>query len=361
MEKGKIKNFFPGGNTSQGFYSFYDYLPYKTERAFIIKGGPGTGKSTFMKKIGYEMTEHGYNIEFHWCSSDNNSLDGVVIPALKLAILDGTAPHMIDPENPGAVEEIVNLGEYWNSSYLRKHRQEIIKLNKLIKKRFKQVYHYLKIAKLVHDEWESYYIEGLNLNKANQKIAEIIDLILTEKSPSTPGPGRHLFASAITPGGVINYFDNLTEEIGRRFIVKGEPGTGKSTLIKKVADVIAKYGYEILYLHCGFVPESLDAIIIPGLDTAIINGTPPHTLEAKRDGDQIIDMMACVNLTVLKQYADEIAEVKSLFDGIMKRVFNHLKQAKETHDEIEEFYITAMDFKQVENKRKEILREIFEL
>lgn len=72
MNEGSIINFFPGGNTAQGFYSFYDYLPYEAEQVFIIKGGPGTGKSTFMKKIGERMIEEGYDIEFHWCSSDNN-------------------------------------------------------------------------------------------------------------------------------------------------------------------------------------------------------------------------------------------------------------------------------------------------
>ena len=116
MAKGKIKNYFPGGNTPAGFYSFYQYLPYKTDQVFIIKGGPGTGKSTLMKKIGYLMQEKGYDLEFHWCSSDNDSLDGVVIPRLGTAIFDGTAPHLIDPLHPGAVDTIINLGDYWDST-----------------------------------------------------------------------------------------------------------------------------------------------------------------------------------------------------------------------------------------------------
>ncbi|SHK14198.1 hypothetical protein SAMN02745975_03743 [Geosporobacter subterraneus DSM 17957] len=93
-KKGKIKRVFPGGNTAKGFFSYYDNIIGKeANRLFIIKGGPGVGKSSFMKKIGYEMTEKGYDVEFHQCSSDNGSLDGVVIPALKVAIIDGTAPH----------------------------------------------------------------------------------------------------------------------------------------------------------------------------------------------------------------------------------------------------------------------------
>lgn len=94
-KKGSVKKVFPGGNTAKGFYSYYDnIIGMDATRLFIIKGGPGVGKSSFMKKIANEMLERGYDIEFHQCSSDNNSVDGIVIPALKIAMIDGTAPHV---------------------------------------------------------------------------------------------------------------------------------------------------------------------------------------------------------------------------------------------------------------------------
>ena len=50
MTKGRIRHMFPGGNTSQGFFSYYDYILGQEEanRIICIKGGPGVGKSTFM-------------------------------------------------------------------------------------------------------------------------------------------------------------------------------------------------------------------------------------------------------------------------------------------------------------------------
>ncbi|WP_425446644.1 ATPase [Dethiothermospora halolimnae] len=91
----KIKRVFPGGNTSKGFYSYYDNIIEKdANRIFILKGGPGTGKSSLMKSIGKEMLNKGYDIEYHHCSSDNGSIDGVVVPKLKVAMIDGTAPHV---------------------------------------------------------------------------------------------------------------------------------------------------------------------------------------------------------------------------------------------------------------------------
>ena len=56
---GKIVNYFAGGNTARGFHSLYDSNLQGLERIYILKGGPGTGKSSLMKKIGNEWLEKG--------------------------------------------------------------------------------------------------------------------------------------------------------------------------------------------------------------------------------------------------------------------------------------------------------------
>ena len=113
MSKPKEINLFPGSNTSKGFYSFYRYILTQdnANRILCLKGGPGTGKSSLMKKVGKYFFAKGYNIEYHHCSSDSNSLDGIVVKELNVAILDGTSPHIVDPITPGAVDEIINLGD----------------------------------------------------------------------------------------------------------------------------------------------------------------------------------------------------------------------------------------------------------
>lgn len=87
--------YYLGANTPAGFYSLYDEL-IDLERARdvrILKGGPGCGKSTLMRQVGETMEERGHTVEYIRCSGDPDSLDGVVIPALGAAVVDGTAPH----------------------------------------------------------------------------------------------------------------------------------------------------------------------------------------------------------------------------------------------------------------------------
>ena len=118
--KGSIKHVFAGGNTPKGFFSYYHYILSQEDanRIFCIKGGPGVGKSTLMRNIAMFMVDKGYDVELMHCSSDNNSLDGLVIKDINIALVDGTAPHIVDPKNPGAVDEIINLGDYWDEGNL---------------------------------------------------------------------------------------------------------------------------------------------------------------------------------------------------------------------------------------------------
>ena len=91
--------YFLGANAPTGFYSLYDHLlpPEEARAIYILKGGPGCGKSTLMRKIGAWAEESGLETEYIICSGDPDSLDAVVLPQSGVAIVDGTAPHVVVP------------------------------------------------------------------------------------------------------------------------------------------------------------------------------------------------------------------------------------------------------------------------
>ena len=94
MDEHRVQ-YFLGANAPDGFYSLYPQL-IDLERAravYILKGGPGCGKSSLMRRVAQAMEEKGASVEYIACSGDPDSLDAVVFPALNTAIVDGTAPH----------------------------------------------------------------------------------------------------------------------------------------------------------------------------------------------------------------------------------------------------------------------------
>jgi len=67
--RGKIRNYYAGGNTAKGFYNLYDSALEDLNKLYILKGGPGTGKSTLIKSIGELIVNKGLNItESSWCN-----------------------------------------------------------------------------------------------------------------------------------------------------------------------------------------------------------------------------------------------------------------------------------------------------
>lgn len=365
MKKGKLKKVFPGGNTYRGFHSFYDFIiePDAT-RIFCIKGGPGVGKSTFMRWIGEQMLEIGYDVEFHCCSSDNGSIDGLVIPAIRVALLDGTAPHVVDPKNPGVVDEIIHLGDYWNEKQIRANKTEVLELNAKVGKLFRLAYNNLKEAKVAYDEWESYTSEALDMTQVRRTSNEIVEEIfisVTPKYDSAPKV-RRLFATAITPEGPCNYIDTILQSMVKLYILKGDPGTGVQEIISRVASLAKEYGLDTEVYHCTLNPDKLDSVIIPQLKVALINGSEPLNFDLSSVNSlsviTAIDLNKFVQDKLLKDYQEDILAAKERFWASFNRTVKFINRAKAAHDLMETYYIPSMDFNAINAKRDEILQRI---
>lgn len=358
MAAGKIRHMFPGGNTPQGFFSYYDYvIPTDATRIFLLKGGPGVGKSTFMKKIGQTLVEHGYTIEHHHCSSDPNSLDGLVIPTLGVALIDGTSPHIVDPKHPGCVDEILNLGEYWNESKMINNKNEILSYTKEISKRFQRAYRILKAAKAVYDDWEAANCEAMNYNLANQKAANLGEAIFSSITTIGYGKNRRLFASAITPIGPVNYIDSISAGLAKRYIITGLPGTGKATLLTKIADTAIAKGLAIETFYCPLDPLKLEHILIPDLNTALITSTPPHN-QNLTTATEVIDMNDCLDTDIIFRLEPVTDYDRSTFWELFGKAGSYIHEAKKLHDELETYYIPNINFSGVDALRTKTLARI---
>lgn len=113
--------YFIGMNSFSGYRDMFGIKENELDRYFIIKGGPGTGKSTVMKRMAENAETSGATVIKYFCSSDPNSLDGIVIEkdGKKTAVCDGTSPHARECAVPGAISEIVNLIEFTDKRKLR--------------------------------------------------------------------------------------------------------------------------------------------------------------------------------------------------------------------------------------------------
>lgn len=351
--QGTIRNLFPGGNTSKGFYSYYDYILSQNDanKIICIKGGPGTGKSSMMKKIGEYFNSKGYNIEYHHCSSDNNSLDGVMIPDLKVAILDATSPHIVDPKTPGAVDEILNLNDCWDEKLLQENKNEIISINKAISNTFKRAYKYLGAAKIIHDGWSNLNLETIDFQKLNLLKETLKEKMFKDKI-TTPGKARHLFATAFTPNGIITYIDNLKENYKNVYVLNGEPGTCKSDILDFLSKEALKRGHDVEILHKPLIPEEIEHVFIPDLSIALLTSNEINKKEFS--GTQICTKQL-QNEHMLNKNLSKIQDEKETFYMLLNKGLEIISGAKKLHDKLESYYIPSMDFHKVDAHYMEVL------
>lgn len=356
---GKEKHYFACGNTAKGFQNFFPSNIKGLDKIYILKGGPGTGKSSLMRKIGKIFLNKDFDIEYIHCSSDPDSLDGIIIRALSVAVLDGTAPHVIEPTAPGAIEEYINLGVAWNIPELTKSKKEILYLQSEISNTYPKAYAEFKIALTIHDEWEKIYIDNMDFKKANQLTEKVITDLLGTTAYPKESHIMHRFFGGSTPKGPLDFVENITSTITTRYFIKGRPGSGKSTMLKKLVAAAEERGLDAEVYHCGFDPDSLDMVLLPELDLCIFDSTAPHEYSPIRTTDHIIDMYT----ELITPNTDEQNAVP--LNNIMKRYkyhssegISHLAYAKALHDTLEEYYIKATDFTIIDTISHDLIEKI---
>lgn len=363
---GKSRHFFPGGNTSQGFYSFYHYLVKPTvKRKFILKGGPGVGKSHLMKQIGTHFLDKGQALEYHWCSSDPDSLDGIVIGAHQAAVLDGTAPHIVDPRYPGAVDEIIDLGRYWQRSQIAAHRPEVIDISDHISFCFTQAYHRLKESYLAWEEWSVYPHRVRDDRSVYRNTLALTKDFLQETAPAERAEIRHLFAGAITPAGKLLKADLILESDTAVFAIKGSPGSGVKDLLDHLVNMIKLTGLSAEIYHNPFDPLQVDMVYLPDYNRALVDVSDylfPYAqqLSSSRYRRQL-DFDQLLPVDSLNPYAKRIALARERLESGIQEAIEWIEQAKQLHDQLEGIYIEAMDFPAIDQQCADLIFAIEQL
>lgn len=367
---GIARHIFPGDNTPEGFFSYYSYIlsQQEAEKIYCIKGGPGVGKSTFMRKIGEEMLAEGHDTDFMHCSSDCGSLDGIVLRDKKIALVDGTSPHIVDPINPGAVDTIVHLGEYWNESGIRSHRKEVIAKNAEIGTIFARAYNYLGAAGKMYDNLTAVYELGLRSAELYKLAAHFInqELAHRELSPEL-GRVRKYFASGITPAGVVHYLESLVQGYKRVYILKAPVGVSAHKILALFSESALCRGFDAEEYYCPMKPsEKMEHLLIPDLSIAFLTSNSFHTAAESKIGGTGRSSAEIRTVDLAELFDEEkIAKQKHIADDsrrqmedLLAKGVSCLAEAKAEHDKLEENYIPNMDFSKIEKVRKEIVKTI---
>ena len=101
----------------------------------------------------------------------------------------------------------------------------------------------------------------------------------------------------------------------------------------------------------------MEHLYVPKLGLGLITATAFH--DYPRDQiTGIVDMDPCLNQEVQQKYKGIIGENQGIFNELFDHAVSYLVQAKELHDQLEQYYVPYMDFHQVNDLQNEILERI---
>lgn len=329
-----------GSNTAEGFFGYYNNLQAAAERAVIIKGGPGVGKSTLMKKVAAHYEEKGLTVHYYHCSGDPDSLDAVFVQENGFLMADGTSPHVLDPIRPGARDGILNLGVCLHEEKLARQMPELDDCYAAVSASYTRAYHYLKAAAAIRADSADVYAAAFPADKRRRLQNELLSLV----PENGDGKERHAFLQAITWKGVVQYPDHLE---AKQVIGLDLPwGMDGDVILQPVWQLAKQRNLGIFCWH-----DPLEGKKIGHLQTGDVlftTAAPGNARLITPDLDQ----------DLLRTQASRLSFNRAVYDLCLHQAVEVLAEAKQAHDRLERYYIDAMDFGRLQAITKEVLEEL---
>jgi hypothetical protein len=273
-----------------------------------------------------------------------------------LSCVYGTPSHVVDPKNPGVVDEILHLGDFWNEGEMKKGRADVLRINAKVGTLFERAYRYLGAAAHIYEDISGINALALDTAGVNRLARKLADEVFGDlPQAAATGRERCLFASAITPDGLKNYLNDLigTENV---YMLEGEQGTGTEKVLEKMKNEALERGLCVESYYCAFNPGKLEHLIIPALDTAFTTGNQYHSFDGC--AYKKIGFTDLLDGNILNGFKEELDFDREEFGRLLDRAVHTIQGAKALHDEMESYYIPYMDFNAVQTCWERTMKRI---
>lgn len=129
--------------------------------------------------------------------------------------------------------------------------------------------------------------------------------------------------------GFFNLYENELKSTDKTVLLKGGSGTGKSSLLKKIAKKAKAMGLDYELWFCSGDPQSLDGIYLKDKNAAVVDATAPHAsgVDIPVIKDVIFDLAQSLDESKLKGMRQDIEKYMKCKKQHFMRVYQHLKSA----------------------------------
>ncbi len=341
------EGYFLGSSGKNGFFSCFNQLAPKIEGqyTYIIKGGPGTGKSSLMRKIAENLESKDIECERIYCSSDPYSLDGVIFPSLRVSICDGTSPHTLDPDYPGATGEIINLGDCWNKEKLSENKEKIIELTDKNKACHQRSRRFIESAFSIFGDGEKICRDALDETRLMRYASRVSNRHF-KKPRGKIGMEKTRLLDAITPEGYYFFGDTVNMLCDEKIVFEDDFGIAASKLIGEIRSYALASGFSVISSPCISREKAIRHIIIKELSLGFF--TADKLCDLNIIPTKVVNLKRFYSVSELSAHKARLAFAKKASNELLNEAISALKNAKSVHNDLEKCYVDAMDFEKIE-------------
>ena len=344
--------YFAAANSGRGFVSDYPILfdTARLGRLYLIKGGPGTGKSTLLRRAAAYAEGKGCSVRRYACSSDPDSLDGIMVGDGKLAMIDATSPHGRELELPGAADELIDLGQFWDSRLLASRREEIRHLNRAKKAAYARAYQWLAAVAEVNGAALAMLEKCLDLPKLQGEVRRRL-------AGLPAGEGREIPArvSAVGMKGSVT-LPTMHLGAGRAYLLTETRGGGE-LFLREVMRAVREQKADAEVAHTPLDPSWAEGVYLPGMGAAFLD---ERAAELPRPQDKLIRMSRFYRPDALRTFRRELRQAAHSKEMLMAGASLAFEDARCAHFALEEIYAVAMDYPALERFCSALVPRIFE-
>ena len=332
---------FLGANSGTGFFSLYDQLlNARLHDLLIIKGSPGGGKSSFMRTIAEKLAAQGEEVIYVNCSGDPDSLDGVLFPKLKMGVVDGTAPHALEPIYTLAAERYVDLSRFCDVARAKEARREIMAHTDAYRAAYAEAYRVLRAADALESERRAAVYAAMDFDRLTRRMENI-----ARREFGRPAGARgrvdRAFLGGLTHQGELCRFDVVDALCPRVYALADGWGLAARAL-ERVSDAAAEAGFDVLACPNPDRPRELRHVLVPAAGAAFVTETAQCPYPGKAYRRVRVDAQPLAALSRAER-------ARARFVGRVERSLRDeaaelLRRAKREHDALESAYNPCVDF-----------------
>lgn len=349
-----MNKFFAASNSSLGFKSYYNDCFANLDKLYIIKGGPGTGKSGLMRKVAQSACKKGYFVENFYCSSDQSSLDGIILLKNNKSIgfIDGTSPHSFDIRIAGAVDNIIDLGRFWQEDMLVAKREEIISLSKSKSLEYTSVYKYLCSCGNLAAVIRLYMGECIE----NDRICALASKLTSNIPTKKEGSESVRLIDSIGMRGRVR-FDSFEKMSDKLYVIGDMFGAGE-VLLQKIRDNLRAKNRNIIVSYNPICPDRLDGIVDKDFGCAFILSDERAAKDNTKSYIKHVNMKRFVSGDKLAEVKNDIKYARALYKKAIDGAQKAFEKIEKYHFALENIYGAAMDFSGVDRLTEDYINKI---